>query len=178
MHNKDKVASTVVIHCEERLHSRKCPKCMRWNIRIDNNNHIKCNCGIECCFLCMRKLDGHCEYGTNARHFGHGKCKQHGDPIMRPSPALLNKLGHVTRQTESVAVFSINTLDAALPPSNDHAKKRSHGRGVSEKVKKRTMLRGSEEATCSKDGTPSVVYKHKGHKVWTSEDGTIIKSVA
>ena len=178
MHNKCKAESTAAIRCEERLHSRKCPTCMRWNLRIDNNNHIKCACGIEFCFLCTQELDGHFEYGTKARNFGHGKCKQHGDPIMRPSPSLLNKLGHVTRQTESVAAFSINTLDAALPPSNKHAKERSYERCVSDEIKQRTLLRGSEEATSSKDGTPSTLYRHGKHKLWTSEDGAVIKSVA
>ena len=32
-------------------------------------------------------------------------------------------------------------------------------------IKRRTILRGAEEETCDKRGTPSVLYRDKGHKL-------------
>eukprot|EP00966_Prymnesium_polylepis_P128478 2971583-Prymnesium_polylepis.1 len=124
------MASLNEIRHEEMLHSRKCLKCKTWVPRSEKNNHVKCVCGTELCFLCMHTLLGHKEYDTGKPHFGRGRCSQHGDLIAKPTPVLLNTLGHAKRPTESVAAFSIHTQDAALPPSNDHAEARAEARDV------------------------------------------------
>lgn len=164
---------------DEQINSRKCTRCKSWVSRGNsNNNHLSCRrCGTEFCFLCGHVLKGHKEYDTGKPHFANNTCKQHIDLVVKLSASSLNKLGHVKPSTESVAAFSIQTEDALLPPSNKHAKARAKERNVTDMMQRKTILHGVEEQTYAKDGTPSVLYRYKTNKVWTSEDGKKVLSV-
>tara|TARA_B100001173_G_C16024465_1_gene563413 strand:+ start:1730 stop:3703 length:1974 start_codon:yes stop_codon:yes gene_type:complete len=166
------------IEKERQQNSKQCPFCGQRMMRHNENNHIKCTCGQEFCFLCQCPLRGHKEARSGYNHFQYTACIQHGDVYIPPTPIALNKLGFAIKKTTSECAFSVDTQDAIIPPLTNHASSRCNERVLDERILKRTYLHGSEHVTYDKQGNQSICWKHEGHKIWTDPSCVMTKSAA
>ena len=141
--NPDKKKALGIIQSE--IVERKCLTCGRMNRRVDGNNHIKCACRVEFCFLCMHRLHG-TKNPDGSGHFVNlnREHPQHGDPMVAVTARLLATLPGASQwhgPASTCGALSVATSKVTMHLTQ-HADERMEERDIDDREVQAVILYG------------------------------------